>query len=295
MLSLQRPSLGPRRTPPAVSRAVSLVPVLGLLVFACAEPPSAPRGHAPTAIQPPLAQRPDSASTHAAATVSADASYWGEVAWSSGQSPQPLGSTTGRVCFLSRVSGMFGSGRYVRIYASNNSWWLAGSETGVGARARCVTTFSYTTEYAWSQGQNPTNMGSTTRRACFLTRVGGDFEGSGERVEVFASFPPYGGSWLLGGSSVHAGVHARARCILYAPWDPPQPYSYSNWRSSTLGAVILQPAWWACFLSGMSGDFEGANSYVQTYIPSGSSSWYTKAGSQVAGMTTSLRAGCTST
>jgi hypothetical protein len=185
---------------------------------------------------------------------------------------------------------MFGSARYVHIYASNNSWWLHGTSSGVSARARCVNAFSYTGEYAWSQGQNPTNMGSTTRRACFLTRVGGDFEGGGERVEVFASFPPYGGSWLLGGSSVHAGVHARARCILYLPWAPPQPYSYSNWHSSSQGPGILQPTTWACFLAGMRGDFEGSAAYVHVYPTGGS--WYVKASSQV--FPTSVKAGCTS-
>ena len=287
MLSFQLPSHGARRSAPAAWRTVSLAPVLGLLVFACAEPPTAPRGRAPDATRPSLSHSPESTSTAGPTSLAA---YGGEASWYAGQAPVPLGSTSGRACFLTRVEGMFGSTRYVRIYASNNSWWLHGTSSGVSARARCVNAFSYTGEYAWSQGQNPINMGSTTRRACFLTGVGGDFEGSGERVEVFASFPPYGGSWLLGGSSVHAGVHARARCILYLPWAPPQPYSYSNWHSSSQGPGILQPTTWACFLAGMRGDFEGSAAYVHVYPTGGS--WYVKASSQV--FPTSAKAGCTS-
>jgi hypothetical protein len=184
---------------------------------------------------------------------------------------------------------MLGSTRFARVYIANDSWWLDGSASGVSARARCVNVYSYSGEYLWSQGQNPTFMGSIYGRGCFLTRAGGDFEGSGERVEVFSG---NSASWWLGGSSVHTGVHARARCVLFFPLGPQQPYSYTGWVSSTSSPVIVQPSSWACFLAGMRGDFEGAASHVRTYLSGGS--WYAKAGSQPGGLTTGVKVGCVS-
>ena len=72
----------------------------------------------------------------------------------------------------------------MRIYSSNGSWWLGGSEPvvagspkTVSASARCSAVYSFTGEYTWSQGQDTTPMGSIYGRSCFLTRVGGQLSG----------------------------------------------------------------------------------------------------------------------
>jgi hypothetical protein len=281
MLSIQLPSRAARRGVLAAWRVAVLAPVVGLVAFACAEPPTAPRDAAAT--RPSRSRSPDS--------VSAANGHTTDYHWFSGWGPKEMGSTSGRACFLTSVAGMFGSSRYVRIYSANGSWWLTGSPSGVSAVARCSNSYTsgVPTEYSWSQGQNPTYMGSIYGRACFLTRVGGDFESANERVEVFTS----NGAWYLGGSSVQAGVHARARCIVYPWFFPKQPYSYSNWHHSNQPSGILQPTTWACYLAGMRGDFEGSLSSVHVFQSGGS--WYIKASRQ-SSLTghTYAKAGCTS-
>jgi hypothetical protein len=263
---------------PVARRLAPVTPIIGFLVFACADPPTAPHERDTTAAPPPsLSQGPDSVSA---------ATHTTNFFWTSGQGPVPMGSITGRVCFLTRVAGMFGSARYVRIYSSGGSWWLTGYPVGVSAQARCQSAYSYTGEYSWSQGQNPTQMGYIYGRSCFLTRVGGDLEGSGERVEVFSGTTAY---WFLGGSSLHSGVHARARCVVYAPWFPKQPYYYTSWVNSGSPAQILKSTSWSCYLAGVRGDFEGMSAYAHVFASGGS--WYVKANSQV--FATGAKAGCT--
>ena len=42
----------------------------------------------------------------------------------------------------------------------------------------------YSGEYAWTQGQITLDLGSAAGQVCFLTRVGGNFAGAGEAVQV---------------------------------------------------------------------------------------------------------------
>jgi hypothetical protein len=279
MFSLQLPSQAARHVAATAGHRALLVATLAPVVFACSDPPAAPTASPPA--RPALSESP--------ASLAAASSHLTDYKWSSGQGPIPMGSISGRVCFLTRVSGMFGVGRSVRIYAANGSWWLTGSSVGVSAWARCSNSYSSVAppEYSWSQGQNPTYMGSIYGRACFLTRVGGDFEGTSERVEVFSG---NSSSWWLGGSSVQAGVSAGARCVVYPPYLPKQPYSYTGWFGSGSGAHIVQPTSWACYLAGMSGDFEGSASYIHIFASGGS--WYARAGTST--LPTAVKAGCTS-
>ncbi len=138
----------------------------------------------------------------------------GEYAWNAGQSlPTNLGSTAGRVCFLTRVGGAFNSGAdWVHVYVSGGSWFLFGSsQAGNGyARARCITESSYNGGYAWSQSQTyPTHMGATSGRSCALTRMAGQFDSGSEVIRIYSNV----GSWYLTGASAHTGVGARAYCF----------------------------------------------------------------------------------
>jgi hypothetical protein len=69
-------------------------------------------------------------------------------------------------------------------------------------------------------------------------------------------------SWWLGGTSnsqYDAGVHGRARCIIYPPIGPQQPYTYTGWVNAN-SEKILQPTSWKCYLAGIRGVFEGSRS-----------------------------------
>jgi hypothetical protein len=140
----------------------------------------------------------------------------GEYNWTAGQSlPTNMGSTSGRVCFLTRMTGGFNSASdWVRVYASGGSWFIFGASTTAGtfARARCVTVPSYSGEYAWNYTMaQAEHMGSTSGRVCALTGIQGAFDGLGDYVQIFAS----AGSWYLRGASQPVGkyVLARARCF----------------------------------------------------------------------------------
>ena len=127
--------------------------------------------------------------------------------------PVNLGSTTGRVCFLTRVGGSFNSPRaWVGVYASGGSWFLSGDLQGQDgfARARCVTVGSYSGEYSWDQGKRQaTHMGSTRGKVCALTAMAGQFKGDSEFIEISKVL----GQWYLSGGSSRSGVSAKARCF----------------------------------------------------------------------------------
>lgn len=141
-------------------------------------------------------------------------SYTGEYFWDQYQRyPTYMGTSNGRVCFLTKIAGKFkGGGEWVHVYVSGGAWYLGGSsqQQGVSARARCVEVNSYTGEYYWSQYQGySTYMGSSVDTSCALTYVSGKFYGAGEYVQIFDN----SGSWYLGGGSLQQGVAARARCF----------------------------------------------------------------------------------
>lgn len=74
-----------------------------------------------------------------------------------------------------------------------------------------VSTINYSGEYNWCQGSAAVGMGSSTNRVCFLTRVTGMFEGSGEMVRTYVS----NGAWILSGQSLQKDVCATARCVYW--------------------------------------------------------------------------------
>lgn len=155
----------------------------------------------------------DTRATGRCATLNGGA-YSGEYTWKAGQQlPTNLGTTTGRVCFLVRVSGSYKSGAdWVRVYASGGSWFLFGDSAkgDGGAQARCVTVPTYTGEYSWSSGKGyDTFMGSTSGQVCALTYMAGAFNSASDYLDIY----PSSGSWYLGGNGGTGAVAARARCF----------------------------------------------------------------------------------
>jgi hypothetical protein len=196
--------------------------------------------------------------------------------WNQGWGNVPMGSASDRFCFLTEVQGRFaGGGEAVYVFISGGSWWLGGRSYAqdVRARALCIPRnyygqfLSYTGEYAWSQGQYPTYMGSDTNRVCFLTHVAGEFEGGGEQVEAYRA----GGSWWLGGTGYQAGVWAGARCVntIYRNG----PYVWAQGQSSV---IMSDASWWACGLNRMAGDFAGGAERVSAFV---SGAWWYLGGS----------------
>ncbi|WP_438033980.1 hypothetical protein [Sorangium sp. So ce204] len=138
--------------------------------------------------------------------------------WVAGSGPVDMGDASNRTCFLTGIMGDFESGsEWVHTTISGGRWYLHGNNTHGSARAMatCVSsTLGRTAEFSWSQGDAGVDLGLDTTsaglpRACFLTRMGGDFNGMNEGVSVLRVF----GHWILSGVSSSTGVHARARCI----------------------------------------------------------------------------------
>lgn len=133
-------------------------------------------------------------------------------------------------------------------------------------------------EYSWSQGQTAVPMGSANGRVCFLTRVTGRFEGGGEVARTFIS----GGSWYLGGNSLQSGVGASARCVSVS--------SYSgeyHWSQGALPTAMGSANNRACFLTRVTGKFEGGGEVVQTFTSW--DTWYLGGNSLQAGVGASAR------
>ena len=138
--------------------------------------------------------------------------------------------------------------------------------------------------YYWSQGSSPVYMGNTSDRFCFLTRVGGKFEGSGEWVQAYIS----GSGWWLGGSSYQAGVHAHALCIprnYYGQW-----LNYTGeyrWYQGNNRVSMGSDANRVCFLTFVRGKFEGGGERVEAYRIGGN--WWLSGNSYQSGVAAGAR------
>lgn len=133
-------------------------------------------------------------------------------------------------CYLTGIHGRFdGSGEnaYLSVAGSDSTLTVTSltpiGEGNVGATSACIT---YATaanadrqlshEYRWEQGQSPVQMISENEGVCFLTGVGGSFQGDGEWVEIQRPDPSSTSGQLLTGSSKQQGVWASARCLKYS-------------------------------------------------------------------------------
>lgn len=134
--------------------------------------------------------------------------------------------TAHNACFLTGVGGDFnGAGERAYVYEDRGSWAFgvsSGSGQGTFAMASCVTIPDASYQWpaptspgvTWYQGYYPTAILTPAPKAgynwtCFLTQVRGNFQGGGERVEVYKS----GSQWVIGGSSAQRDVMGEARCV----------------------------------------------------------------------------------
>lgn len=209
------------------------------------------------------------------ATLVQELTSTGEFSWSQGNPATPMGSTTDRVCYLTRMTGRFeGWGESIHAFTSRGSWYLGGSsmQADVAASSRCayVSSSLYTVEYSWHQSQSyPTYMGSASGRVCFLTRISGKFKGWGEWVHAYVS----GGNWYLSGGSQQQDVSARARCVLVNSYTGEYLWSQYQSHATFMGSTAGR----SCALTYVKGNFRGWGEFVHIFDSGGS--WYLGGGS----------------
>ncbi len=193
--------------------------------------------------------------------------------WTAPAPASPLGSTTGRVCFLTRIQGRFDSAAdSVRVFTSGGSWYVGGSG-GTSARAGCARLpagDTFGVEVEWKAGQRlPTNLGTTTGRVCFLSRVGGAFNSAADWVRVY----PSGGSWFLFGGSQSGTGYATARCVSVPASGGERAWSQTQGFPTHLGATSGR----SCALSSMTGGFDSMSESIS--IVSDTGAWYLRGSS----------------
>lgn len=202
-------------------------------------------------------------------TITQELPYNNGGSWTAGSPATPLGSTSNRVCFFTRIQGVFNnSSDSVHVFASGGSWYVGGTGSATAAAAGCADRASNTSisgEYSWTAGQSlPTNLGSTTDRVCFLTRVGGAFNSGSDWVYVYRS----GASWFLFGDSQTGTGYARARCITESSYNTGYSWNQSQPYPTHMGATSGR----SCALSRMAGQFDSWSEMIRIYSSVGS--WY---------------------
>lgn len=133
--------------------------------------------------------------------------------------------------------------------------------------------------YSWSKGAAPVDMGVSFGRACFLTRISGDFEGAGETVKAEI----VSGRWVLSGTTGLPGsISAQARCVYLFPT------AYASWSKGQ--ARVAAQTGGACFLTRVSGQFNGGGESVN--LVRDSANRWTLGGSSLASGSISASAVC---
>ncbi len=135
--------------------------------------------------------------------------------WGVGYNPVTMTSQSNTVCFLTEIRGLFRSTNdRVRIQHTASSWVLDGTvgtnEGRPAAGARCLNltgSMGWSGAYSWSAGQAPTDLGSSSSRACYLVEVSGRFDETTDTVRTRIS----NGHWWLDGLT-DSGA-AVARCV----------------------------------------------------------------------------------
>lgn len=187
--------------------------------------------------------------------------------WSQNNSqPTLMGSSDSQVCFLTGMKGRFkGAGELIETAILSHTWYLQGhsGQAEVEARAGCLGGHPPLREFEWSQGMPKVRMEAVQNNACFLTQVVGKFMGGGERVEITEE----NGHYYLGGSSLQSGVGAKARCV----GNTVRKHK-DEWTQGSPTKALGQEANQVCFLTRVTGRFEGRGESVHVYVANGS--WY---------------------
>jgi uncharacterized membrane protein YdjX (TVP38/TMEM64 family) len=132
------------------------------------------------------------------------------------------------------------------------------------------------TRYDWKQGEAKKRLLSASPAdadggVCFLSRVSGRFEGSGESVDVWVA----DGAWWLSGGSKQAGVTTAAHCLpwrclagvgkLSSAWEARARWVRDQWDGCEQQEVFTLAGDAATYLSGFSGKLLGSGESVSIW------------------------------
>lgn len=140
------------------------------------------------------------------------------------------------------AAGMLGCGGRAERDGSDRSSDCAGES--------CSSEASVLLEhFVWTSREAPLSMGSVEGRACFLLRVGGQFDSAEDSVQIVVE----DGQWLLTGSTASGGfVEAGAGCVSASGVT-----EEARWQQGQGPIELHDATTHACFLTGAAGRFEG--------------------------------------
>ncbi|WNG19766.1 hypothetical protein [Cystobacter fuscus] len=134
------------------------------------------------------------------------------------------------------------------------------------------------TYFDWCQGDAPPRLAEDVGQTCALSRMSGRFGGATDSVSTLTS----NGSWYLSGNSSEAGVCASATCANGYPRA-----GDFRWSAGTSPVRMVLQEGNACFLTSISGRFQGANDRIEISV--GSDGYYYLGGGTQPGASATAR------
>jgi hypothetical protein len=138
--------------------------------------------------------------------------------------------------------------------------------------------------YTWKSPADATSMGATADRACFLTRIQGDFATASNAVEIFGRL----GSWYLRGSG---NTGATGRCASL-PAGTTFSAEYTLAAGQRLPTNMGTTTGRVCYLVRVAGSFNSGADWVRIYSSGGA--WFLFADSTAGNVSAQARCVTTS-
>ena len=139
-----------------------------------------------------------------------------EYMWKRGEGPIRMIHKSRGFCFLTSVGGQFaGGGEAVRVHIAADGYWYLSGNTKQPLLARAVSvqlvghrTVEYEAkEHVWAKGYSAVKMIHSDEGFCFISGIGGAFDGGGEIIRTYIGPDGY---WYLNGN---AGRHIGGKAI----------------------------------------------------------------------------------
>jgi hypothetical protein len=202
----------------------------------------------------------------------------------------PLGTTSGRACFLAGISGRLATMDRVRHGAaitSNGTNYSVTLRTSGGAKiaagTMCVQPVrGLTSPVSWSSALSASKVVApiTANRRCFLTKIEaipGDFVGTPpfNNVDDHVAVVQQNGNWVLTGDTRNGNVEAEARCLdISADRSAFTVVGDGGFRS--VGLAFSRPGLGACMLTRVKGGFLAQNDAQDgvQIVWNGSNRWF---------------------
>jgi hypothetical protein len=146
--------------------------------------------------------------------------------WKNGDAPVRMIRTDEGICVLSGISGgLRGEGEDVRVYPGDDGYWYLGGRSGVALTVHALAlrpvkanTFrALYSEAVWNPKTGPIKMISKDEGFCFISGVGGKYEGASEVARVYVGED---GFWYLDAQSRQNSMSVRAISVRILPPRP---------------------------------------------------------------------------